>query len=219
MPVKPCEPGCGCRKHDLPGPAVKSHPCEPGCACKRHGVAPRPRMTDEERRKRNREGARARRAENPEPERAAGRRYRAKDPDKARARALASYHKHGRKNYLKLLYGLSMERYVQLLDEQDGCCYLCGEPLNLEVARDVHVDHDHSCCRGERSCGVCVLGIACRDCNIGCGHFGDDPDRMERVAAARRAAMAEVTLRIAVAPVQGELPLNVVEIKRTAEGA
>lgn len=26
-------------------------------------------------------------------------------------------------------------------------------------------DHDHECCPGARSCGVCVRGIVCYDCN------------------------------------------------------
>jgi Recombination endonuclease VII len=176
-------------------------------------------MSDEERRARRRERERARRAENPEPMREAVRRWRAANHEQANASALASYHKYARKNYLDLLYGLSEERFAQLLAEQGYCCYLCREPLDLDNSRNIHVDHDHSCCRGERTCGKCVLGIACRDCNIGCGYFGDDPDRMERVAAARRAAMAEAALRIAGKPVQGELPLNVTRIDRKQESA
>jgi hypothetical protein len=46
----------------------------------------------------------------------------------------------------------------------------------------VHIDHDHSCCRGKKSCGTCVRGLACGDCNTGVGLFGDDPERMRRVA-------------------------------------
>jgi hypothetical protein len=80
------------------------------------------------------------------------------------------------------MYGLSPERVAQMTAEQDGCCYLCGEPLDFEKKHGFTIDHDHSCCRGQRSCGTCVRGITCGKCNAGVGHFGDDPDRMRRVA-------------------------------------
>ncbi len=65
---------------------------------------------------------------------------------------------------------------------QDGLCFLCNEPLDFETPRRVHIDHDKTCCRGRRSCGTCVRGLACNKCNAGIGHFGDDADRMRRVA-------------------------------------
>lgn len=81
-------------------------------------------------------------------------------------------------------YGLSPERLEEILVAQDGCCYLCGEPLDLEAKGNgkFHIDHDHSCCRGRKSCGSCVRGLACKKCNTGIGMFGDDPERMRRVA-------------------------------------
>lgn len=69
-----------------------------------------------------------------------------------------------------------------MAEEQQGCCYLCNEPLDMEAYRAVHVDHDHSCCRGQKSCGTCIRGLACQKCNQGIGQFGDDPERMRRVA-------------------------------------
>lgn len=116
-------------------------------------------------------------------------------------------------------FGVEPERITAMWDEQGGCCYMCGEPLDMEAKRGFVVDHDRSHCRGRRSCGECILGLACDSCNVGCGRFGDDPDRMERAAAARRAAMAEARERINGKPVQGELPLNVVSIDREAKGA
>jgi hypothetical protein len=36
-----------------------------------------------------------------------------------------------------------------------------------------HVDHDHNHCKGDRSCGDCVRGLLCADCNRGLGSFHD----------------------------------------------
>jgi hypothetical protein len=37
-----------------------------------------------------------------------------------------------------------------------------------------NVDHDHSCCNGETTCGRCVRGILCSGCNGGIGLLRDD---------------------------------------------
>lgn len=42
------------------------------------------------------------------------------------------------------------------------------------------VDHDHSCCPGERTCGKCIRGILCDKCNRGLGFFNDNPDLLQR---------------------------------------
>jgi hypothetical protein len=84
--------------------------------------------------------------------------------------------------HMKHRYGLDQDGFAGLAEVQGGCCYLCGEPLDLDNPTKIHVDHDHLCCRGKRSCGQCVRGLACDPCNRGIGHFGDDPERMRRAA-------------------------------------
>ena len=49
----------------------------------------------------------------------------------------------------------------QMLRDQVGWCYLYGEPLDLTKPRTVHVNHDHTCCLGSRSCGACIRPIVC----------------------------------------------------------
>jgi hypothetical protein len=79
---------------------------------------------------------------------------------------------------LKYRHGITVEQWDRLLEEQEGKCYLCNE----EMSSNPHLDHDHSCCPGKRACGKCVRGLACQKCNQGIGQFGDDPERMRRVA-------------------------------------
>ena len=68
-------------------------------------------------------------------------------------------------------YGLTLEGYLEMLD---GGCKVCG------ARADLHIDHDHKCCPGKKSCGKCVRGVLCHNCNIALGHMKEDP----RIAAA-----------------------------------
>lgn len=82
-----------------------------------------------------------------------------------------------RKRVLELsrqkLYGISPEQYQHMLKEQDYKCSICLTEL-LQQVRSPAVDHDHSCCSGAKSCGRCVRGIICFNCNGGLGNFKDD---------------------------------------------
>jgi len=51
-------------------------------------------------------------------------------------------------------------------------CAICGAHDRLVI------DHDHDCCAGVRSCGKCVRGVLCCNCNWGLGAFRDDPERL-----------------------------------------
>jgi hypothetical protein len=53
------------------------------------------------------------------------------------------------------LYGLSNERFLQMIIEQNGCCALCGNPVAKE---DFKVDHDHNT--------TVVRGLLCNSCNV-----------------------------------------------------
>ena len=157
-------------------------------------------MTPEEKREYHREYQRRRRAADPDYGRTAARRWREANPEKIRERQARD----GAKYRVKYLYGLSLEQWAQMVKDQGGCCYLCNEPLDLDNPRKIHTDHDHTCCRGARSCGTCVRGIACEPCNKGIGTFGDDPARMRRVADNLEAANRRVRSQ---QPVQALIPL------------
>lgn len=68
--------------------------------------------------------------------------------------------------------GITREQYDKLLRKQRGKCAICREAETME--RRLAVDHDHKCCPGKKSCGKCVRGLLCGNCNNGLGRFKDD---------------------------------------------
>lgn len=74
-------------------------------------------------------------------------------------------------------YALTPERYDQMVIDQLGICAnpRCDEPLS-------HVDHDHACCPinggKQKTCGECVRGLLCRECNLILGIAGDSIERL-----------------------------------------
>jgi hypothetical protein len=87
-------------------------------------------------------------------------------------------------------YKKSLEDIQQMLLAQGNRCKYC---LTADPGqRGWHVDHDHSCCAGERSCGDCVRWLLCNPCNQGLGHFHDDIERMERAISNMREWRAQV---------------------------
>lgn len=76
------------------------------------------------------------------------------------------------------LYGLTQDDYDRMLAAQGGCCAICKTSDPGKGTR-FHVDHDHGCCPGTAaSCGACIRGLLCNNCNKGLGQFRDDPIRL-----------------------------------------
>jgi hypothetical protein len=67
-------------------------------------------------------------------------------------------------------YGLSYERYLQMLAEQKGCCMICHRLMDAPK-----VDHDHD--TGQ------VRDLLCNECNAGIGFFREDASIMESALA------------------------------------
>lgn len=82
--------------------------------------------------------------------------------------------------YLERTYSLTADAYAGLLDRQGGVCAICKQ--SDPAGRALAVDHDHTCCPGETSCGACVRGLACWNCNVGIGHLGDNPQVLRAAA-------------------------------------
>lgn len=103
---------------------------------------------------------------------------RRKNANEINARRRASYTPEKRRAEKLRRYGLTTDCYQRILVAQGGVCAICKQPGEL------HVDHDHACCPQElRSCGKCIRGLLCPNCNNGLGRFEDDAARLKRAAA------------------------------------
>lgn len=74
---------------------------------------------------------------------------------------------------LKFYFGLTSERYEAMLHAQGGRCAIC-ECQDPGGRGSWHVDHNHACCPGKRSCGRCVRALLCRACNHLLGNSKED---------------------------------------------
>lgn len=93
------------------------------------------------------------------------REYRLANPEKSKAQAarFRSGPAHGKANGW----------YEAQMKKQGNKCIICGR--HAEADERFHIDHDHNCCPGRRSCGKCVRGILCSKCNLRLG-FPEDSD-------------------------------------------
>lgn len=67
---------------------------------------------------------------------------------------------------LKALYGLTLDKYEEMLASQEGLCAICRRPESQANRKNLNVDHNHS--TGE------VRGLLCSLCNRAIGYFQDD---------------------------------------------
>lgn len=79
--------------------------------------------------------------------------------------------------YYQRQYGLSVQQVVELWSDPR-----CGNP-GCARTESLHVDHDHKCCAGARSCGRCVRGWLCAGCNRALGILQENPARMQGLLA------------------------------------
>lgn len=65
---------------------------------------------------------------------------------------------------ITIRFKITIEEYLQMLNEQNEVCAICNEPCAL--GRRLAVDHDHKTGR--------VRGLLCSRCNTSIGKFNDD---------------------------------------------
>jgi hypothetical protein len=70
---------------------------------------------------------------------------------------------------------ITENKYNELLSLFNGKCHACQERVATNI------DHDHSCCDMPRSCGKCVRGILCNQCNTALGLMQDDIVKLNKL--------------------------------------
>ena len=82
-------------------------------------------------------------------------------------------------------YGLSVESLNTMYETQGGGCAICNKsiPNPTEEGSErfiTSIDHNHACCPTANSCGFCVRGLLCRDCNLMIGHAKDSLETLKK---------------------------------------
>ena len=81
-------------------------------------------------------------------------------------------------------YKLTKEQYQVMLDIQENKCSICRKEFLYTSKFDrPHVDHNHLCCSDScKSCGKCIRGLLCADCNKFLGKIKDNPEVSDRMS-------------------------------------
>jgi hypothetical protein len=76
-------------------------------------------------------------------------------------------------NGLKYQYGITLAKYLEILEAQNGRCILCD--TDTPGGRgSFHVDHCHNSGK--------IRGLLCHHCNVGLGHFKDQESLLLKAA-------------------------------------
>lgn len=76
------------------------------------------------------------------------------------------------KNHLKRKYGITIERYNEMVVNQNGMCEICRKTPE-QIKRKLDVDHNHS--NGK------VRALLCPRCNCALGHVNDDIELLQKM--------------------------------------
>jgi hypothetical protein len=79
----------------------------------------------------------------------------------------------------RLKYKYGIECFATMLAAQGSGCAICER--KEATGNGWAIDHDHSCCPGDRSCGKCVRGILCTQCNMALGLLYENTNSMARM--------------------------------------
>lgn len=93
--------------------------------------------------------------------------WREKNAEEIRRKNKEKYAKNPRSQIsatMKWKYGITYDDYDRMLAEQKGKCAICESPESKGRGR-FHIDHDHSCCPTQKTCGKCIRGLLCSNCN------------------------------------------------------
>ena len=69
-------------------------------------------------------------------------------------------------------YGITLEDYDEMLNQQNGCCAICGSNDPGGPGKRFVVDHNHQTKE--------VRGLLCNSCNRALGYFQDSPSILSK---------------------------------------
>jgi hypothetical protein len=76
-----------------------------------------------------------------------------------------------RRAHLKRMFGITLEEYNTMLEEQNGVCGICKKPESYGRASFLSVDHCHN--------SETIRGLLCNNCNRAIGLLKDDIEVLE----------------------------------------
>jgi hypothetical protein len=81
------------------------------------------------------------------------------------------YKRTKRNQYLRNMFGISIEEYDNMFSKQNGVCAICLKPQNH---KKLAVDHNHI--------SGTIRGLLCDACNRGLGQFKDNSETLKRAS-------------------------------------
>lgn len=101
--------------------------------------------------------------------------YYKKNPDKAATnRSKQTLRDAGKNRFTR--HKITIGEYDEMVAKFDGACWSC------RVRPATVIDHDHKCCSTQYSCGGCVRGVLCGQCNTALGLLRDDTTLIDRLS-------------------------------------
>jgi hypothetical protein len=116
------------------------------------------------------------RKDNPWQQKGESARFRAKNKKKIESymsEYRLAYYSDNKTKWIEQKYGITLSDAEKMLEEQDYSCKICGDAFT--ESKNTHIDHCHAT-------GI-VRGLLCRGCNLGLGHFRDNPESLMRAAS------------------------------------
>ncbi|NKX56269.1 endonuclease domain-containing protein [Arthrobacter mobilis] len=83
--------------------------------------------------------------------------------------------------HLRRTFGITIDRYEEMLAEQGGVCARCKQPETN--GKRLSVDHNRKCCPTYKSCGRCVRRLLCHRCNWIVGRAEESAELLRNLAA------------------------------------
>jgi len=117
------------------------------------------------------------RSNNPDKRKLQKERHYAKNKEKIDQRAKDWYNNNReryRNNAFLRKYGITLEKYNEMREEQKYCCGICSL-TEEQVGKKLVVDHNHET--------GAVRQLLCANCNVGIGFFKDSPNLLEMAAS------------------------------------